>query len=205
LTIFVSPKVNQNKLKLLDYSAVIKSHTPVSDAFKYAKDTNSFYLRQSTDPIAQKAYSIVGEEINSQLPTCTSIFLPVGSGSTLVGIAQKLAPQIKIFSVQPASHAPISSKFDHNFTPEIISITDALSVKYLPLKSKVVQSIISSNGSGLVIQDDQVILAHKWLKDHDINTSPEGALALAGFYKAQQTGLDVGDCPLIILTGTNRE
>jgi threonine dehydratase len=54
LTIFVSPKVNQNKLKLLDYSAVIKSHTPVSDAFKYAKDTNSFYLRQSTDPIAQK-------------------------------------------------------------------------------------------------------------------------------------------------------
>ncbi len=206
LTIFVSPKINPRKKNLLkNYSAVISSHTPISDAFKYSKETNSFYLRQSTDPVAQDAYSILGSEIISQLPQCTSIYFPVGSGTTLVGVAKTINPDIKIFAVQPASHPSIAKKFDKSFLPEDYTSTDALSVKFLPLKNQIIDTINLHHGSALAIQDQDTQDAFQWLKDHQINSSPEGALALAGYYKAKRQKLDTGDFPIIIITGANRE
>lgn len=206
LTIFLSPKVDKKKLEIIkSYKPeIIFSNKPISDAFKFSKKTNAFYLRQSTDPSALIGYQNIGKEILSQLPQVSSIFIPVGSGTTLVGIASSLPSTVKIFAVQPASHAPISSFFDKNFTPETRSVTDALTVKLLPLKPKVITAITGSNGSGLVVQDKEVINAQKELIDGNIFTSPEGALALAGFQKAKQQGLDLGQFPVILFTGANR-
>ncbi|HEX8923298.1 MAG TPA: hypothetical protein VF828_01010, partial [Patescibacteria group bacterium] len=60
------------------------------------------------------------------------------------------------------------------------------------------------HGSGLVVQDTAVRNAQTFLLKNNIDTSAEGALALAGFFKAKTSGLPVGNYPVIILTGTNR-
>lgn len=206
LTIFLSPKVDKNKLEIIrkHNPEIIFSDKPISDAFKFSKKTGAFYLRQSTDPMALVGYQKIGQEIIEQLPQVTSIFVPVGSGSTLLGISNALPKNVKIFAVQPANHAPISSLFDKDFSPENSSLTDALSVKLLPLKSKIISAINQSSGSALVVQDQDIISAQKKLGENNIYTSPESALALAGFLKAQKSNLNIGQFPVIIFTGALR-
>ena len=187
LAIFVSPKTSPHKLKLL--KNYLLSDQPISDAFKFAKLNHAYFLRQSTDPIALLGYQEIGKEIILQCPQITSLFVPVGSGTTLLGISQALPKSVKIFAVQPASHCPIASHFDKDFTPETETVTDALGAKLLPLKHQV----ISACFSGVVVQNSDV--------KNTLDTSPEGNLAYAGYLKVQHLA---GDFPVILLTGTKR-
>lgn len=190
LTIFVSPKIAKNKLKLIENKAkeIIFTNKPISEAFKFAKKNNAYLLRQSTDPTALLGYKTIGEELINQLPQTTSIFIPVGSGTTLLGISQTLPPQAKIFAVKP----------------EKTTLTDALTVKFQPLKNKVISAVKNSKGLELIIQNEDIISSQKFLKKNNIQTSNESALALAGYFKAIKNNLDIGNFPVILLTGSKR-
>jgi len=198
LTVFVSPHTDNSKLKLI--ANYIVSPKPISDAFKYAKENKAYLLRQSTDPIAITGYSQITKEIINQCPQVSSIFVPIGSGTTLVGIASNLPNSIPIFGVQPASNCPIASIFDHDFVKEFFTITDALGVKLLPLKNTVVKAINDHLGQGIVVQNKEVLNAKKYLESNNIITSAEGALTLAGFNKIKSQS-NIGLFPVIILTG----
>jgi threonine dehydratase len=206
LTVFVSPKIHPHKLKLLQSLPLklITSSTANSDAFKYAKDHHVYFLRQSTDTQALVGYRQLGQEIQNQLPQLTSIFVPVASGTTLLGISQALPPTVKIFAVQPASCAPISRVFQPQAPLENSTITDALGVRLLPLKPQIIHTLNQSQGSGLVVPNSQVIKYHQYLHQHQVNCSPEGGLALAGWHQAKNLGLNLGKYPLILITGTQR-
>lgn len=200
LTIFVSPKINPHKLSLIKGN-IITSKKAISDAIKFSKANNSYLLRQSTDPSAQIGYGEIARELLTQLPQVSSIFVPAGSGTTLLGISKILPNNIKIFTVQPASNPTICSVFDTTYTPETETITDALSVKYLPLKNEIINAIKSHGGSGIIVNNSEAINCLEYLKQ--FNVSPESALALAGFYQAQKK-FEVGNYPVILLTGTKR-
>lgn len=194
LTVFVSPRVLSNKLSLIQ-AKIITSPQPISDAFKFAQKNHSYFLRQSTDPTALLGYQQIAIELIDQLPQISSIFIPVGSGTTLLGISQKLPSTVKVFAVQPASHCPISSYFDKNFVPEPETVTDALSVKSLPLKNQVIAAINKSHGLGIVVQNNDI---------GNTSFSPESGLALAGYHKAVKTGMEIGNYPVILFTGAKR-
>ncbi len=200
LTIFVSPKIKPTKLALIN-GKIIKSPQAISQAIKFSKANNSYLLRQSTDPSAQTGYGEIAKELLTQLPQITSIFIPVGSGTTLLGISKILSSKIKVFAVQPASNPTICSAFSQDYTPESETITDALGVKYLPLKNEIIKSIKSHGGSGLIVSNQEAINSLDFTKQ--FNVSPESALTLAGFYQAQKI-IEVGDYPVILLTGTSR-
>jgi threonine dehydratase len=201
LTIFVSPHTEKSKLKLI--ANYIVSDKPVSDAFKFAKSNHSYLLRQSTDPVALIGYGKIATEIIKQLPQVSSIFVPIGSGTTLLGISLKLPNSIPIFGVQPASYCPIASVFDQEYIPEKNTITDALGVKLLPLKNQIIKTINSHKGLGIIVQNEEVINANNYLISNKINTSPEGALTLAGLNKINDLS-NIGQFPVIILTGAKR-
>lgn len=194
LTIFVSPNIHPSKLKLLHHYHL--SPKPISDAIKYAKSNQSYLLRQSTDPTAIQGYNQIATEILQQLPQVTSLYFPVGSGATLIGVCQHLPPSIKIFAVQSAFNPIITRQFSP-FVAETTNLTDALTVKYLPLKHQILQRITS----GFTIQNSQITLAKNFLTSHQITTSNEGALALAAFQQNPNLG---GLSPVIILTGSQR-
>ena len=196
----------KKKLTLLkDYpSEIILTPKPISEAFKYSKKNQSYLLRQSTDPSALIGYQQIAVEILKDLPQLTSIFIPIGSGTTLLGISQKLPPSVKIFAVQSATNCPISKQFDKNFTEESRLITDALSVKFIPKKNEIISVIKKSNGSAFTIQNEAILLANQLLESKNIITSFEGSLALAGYQKAINNNIDVGQYPVILLTGAKR-
>ena len=201
LQVFVSPNISPSKLKLIQ-SNIIKTNQPNSSAFKYAKQNQAFFLRQSTDPNAQLGYQQIALDILEQLPQATSVFLPIGSGTTLLGIASKLPPTIKIFGVQPASSCPISSHFDHDYTPETETITNALSVKLLPNKQQII-SLLKQRGGGIVVNNQSVTESWQELLNQQYLVSSETGLTLAGLKKLQKS-INFGDYPLIIVTGTKR-
>lgn len=206
LTIFVSPKINKNKFDLLKQGGgqIFISNQPISESIKFAKKNHAYLLRQSTDPSALIGYQEIGKELMDQLPQITSVFIPVGSGTTLLGISKSLKPSVKIYAVQPANNCPLSKIFDSNYQPETEITTDALSAKYLPLKSQIITAIKNSNGSGLVVQNNEIMDAQIKLSSDQIKTSFEGAMAFAGLKKAIKNNLEIGDYPVIVLTGCQR-
>jgi len=207
LHIFISPNINQQKLNLLKSLPQITLHTspkPISQAIKYSKSNSSYLLRQSTDPLAIKAYSQIGKEIIVQLPQVSSIFVPVGSGATFLGIRQAVHQNVKIFAIQSAANPTLAKYFDKNFKSESLNLTDALTVKTMPLRQQLISTLKQTDSLALAIQNNDILLAQKELSSQNITTSNEGALALAGLYKAKKMSLDIGPNPLIILTGTLR-
>jgi len=192
LKIFVSQKTNSQKLKLIkNYTTSLK---PISSAFKYAKSNNAYLLRQSTDPTSIVGYGNIGKEILEQLPETTSVFIPCGSGTTAMGIASLIK---NVCIVQPASHCPLASYYDLDYTKETETITDALGAKLLPLKRNIFKEI----PHGTVVQNADVIKAQEYLEKNNISTSAEGALALAGYLKMKDMA---GNYPVILLTGAKR-
>jgi threonine dehydratase len=194
LTTFISPKIDPQKLKLIKNPII--SPKPISAAFKYAKQNQAYFIRLSTDKLSMH-YRSIATELLEQLPQITDIYIPSGSGATALNIALHLPKHIKVFIVQPASHCPLASIYDHDYLPESTTITQALSAKFLPLKEEIKKTI----KYGLVIQNNQVIEAQKFLQENNIITSPEGALALAGYFKNQSNH---DDYPVILLTGKKR-
>ena len=200
LTIFVSPNINPHKLSLIKGN-IIQSQKPISDAIKFSKANHSYLLRQSTDITAQIGYGEIAKELLSELPQITSIFIPVGSGTTLLGISKILPDNVKIFAVQPASNPTICSSFNTHYTLESETITDALSVKYLPLKKEIIKIIEKHSGTGIIVNNTDALNCMDFV--NQFNSSPESALTLAGFYQDQKN-LEVGDYPVILLTGAKR-
>lgn len=206
LTIFLSPKISPQKLSLLKQfpSEIILSLKPISDAIKFSKQNQAYLLRQSTDPVSLIGYQQIAKEIITQLPQTTSIFVPIGSGTTLIGISQKTPLNIPIFGAQSAANCSVSKLFDTDYKKEFRLITDALSAKFLPQKKLLIDSINKSKGFVFTIQNDAIVLASHYLESKNIITSLEGALSLAAYQKALKNNYPVGDFPVILLTGSKR-
>jgi len=207
LTIFISSNVSKPKLGILQTSgfSLNTSPTPNRDSFRFAKLNHAYNLRSSTDPQARLGYQSLGSEIALQLPKVTSIFIPVGSGTTLLGLSDTLPPHIPIFAVQPSANPTICAHFDQNFSREAFNPTPALSIKLVPLQNEIWQTISNRHGSGLVIQSSAILSAHRQLLSMGFNVSTESGLALAGYDKAKSAfSSQIGKNPLIILTGTQR-
>jgi len=207
LHIFLSPKINPKKrIKIESLNQQIHlTKTPIKEAFRFAKANSAYLLRQSTDPSALTGYQTLGSELRRQLPNISSIFFPIGSGTTLLGthlgINTPSSSAVKIFAAQPANHAPIASIFDPNSKKENGTSTEALSVKFLPLKDKIIDAISKSNGDAFVISEKKLQKSHSILEKNNIHTSFEGALAYAGYKKAQALKIDLGPNPAVLLTG----
>ncbi len=206
LTVFLSPKINHNKFNILKKYPleIIISPKPISDAIKFAKTNHAYLLRQSTDPAALIGYQQIATELTTQLPQTTSIFIPIGSGTTLLGISQKISNSVKIFGCQSVANSPISQTFDSDFVPETRLITDALSARFLPNKKNIITAINNSKGFSFSIQNQAIISADNHLHRLGINTSLEGALSFAAYQKAIKNNFSVGNFPVIILTGAKR-
>jgi threonine synthase len=209
-SVFVSPKTSKGKLaelKKLNCRLIITTK-PIRDCFRFCKKNNAYNMRQSLDPWAVKGLIDLGKEIKKQteklkLERLKAIFFPVSSGTTLFGVGMGIKNlTVASYAIQPANHCFLSSYFDKNYQPEKNIVADALVAKIIPKKNEIINQIKKSRGTGLVVQNSKIIEAQAYLKKNNIKTSNEGALALAGAWKATEKGLiSKSDQKLILLTG----
>ncbi len=211
---FVPNSIPAEKLnRLKEYcDDVIVTEKASEKAEIYAKTNNLRLIRQSMDLHAREGFQGLALELSAQmhsesidLSNC-SIFFPVSSGTTVTGFYQGIQnnllsiPQIHIAQTEAVNL--IAKEFDQQFTPMARSIAKGIvaSKKENTYSEDVIRLVNETHGSGWVVCDQQINNALTWLLDHNIKASVEGALALAGIWKAQDQKFQLKQYALVILT-----
>ncbi|MBI4226592.1 PLP-dependent lyase/thiolase, partial [Candidatus Roizmanbacteria bacterium] len=206
LDIFVSPNILKQKLDKLkeEKSQIYITSRPIKEAHEFSLKTGAFNLRQSKDKFALSGYGKISEELITQQPEIDAIFIPVSSGSILVGIGRgfkKLGKIPALHAIQTEAINPIASQFDHDFTPISKSLADAIVARVTPLENEIIEFIRLTEGGGWVVSDSEILKAHDYLTNHNFTSSYEGGAMLAGFWKAERKGIKYKN-PVCLLTGT---
>ena len=205
LDVFVSPKIKEGKLAQLKKMGVTvySSDRPVSEAVKFSHQKGFLNLRPSQSQFGSEGYQTIAFELAENQGAVEDIFIPVSSGTALVGIAagfKKIGFLPHLHVCQSTAVCPIASCFTHDFQREKTSLAQALVAKYTPLRPKVIFLVKESGGTGWVISNQEIKEAQECLEEKGIITSAEGALAYAAWKKAKTRGWPVGKA-VCLLTG----
>jgi len=202
---FVSLTIKEEKLrKITEKGArVFQTLRPVSEAIKFAHQNHYLNLRPSQNDFGSEGYQTIAFELAGSQGRIEDLFLPVSSGVALVGIAKgfkKLGFMPRFHACQSTAVHPIAAIFDDDFVSEQESLADSLVAKFTPLKDEAIKIIKESGGGGWVLSNQEIVVAQKKLEREGIETSTEGALVLAAFFKAQEKGVILGKT-VCLLTG----
>ncbi len=205
LTVFVSPKIDPQKRMRIKGRGVTVTETEkaVSEAVKFSQKNGFLNLRPSQSEFGSEGYQTIAFELAEEEGLLEDIFIPVSSGAGLIGIAKgfkKLGFLPRIHVCQSAAVCPIASLFTRDFLPEEKSLAEALVAKFTPLRNEVIEAVKESRGTGWVISNGEIKEALELLSQKGIETSAEGALAVAAWKKAGRSGRRPGKA-VCLLTG----
>lgn len=202
---FVSPKISPGKFEQLQRLkvSVFSTPRPVSEAVKFSKKNNFLNLRPSSSAIGAQGYKSLAFELHQNLGKIESLFIPVSSGTALVGIAagyKILGYLPRLHIVQTTAVCPLARLFDKDIKSSGRSLAEGLVAKTTPRKDEIIQLVKNSGGWGWVVSDEEIRQAWERLETWGISTSAEGAAALAGSEKAKKKGWQLGKT-VCLLTG----
>ncbi len=160
------------------------------------------------------AYEIWEDVIikNSLWDTPLSIFVSVGDGNIISGIHKGfkdlcllgwLDQMPRLFGVQAEGSAAIANAF-HGSTEDIIpvqanTIADSISVNLPRDGIRAVRAASQTNGSYLLVNDQQILNAISELGKVGIFAEPAGATAYAGLVSAIESGMIKADDPVLVV------
>jgi threonine synthase len=218
LTVFVGLNIDSAKLKML--LAVINDpnvkleqvERPKQTAFGIDKEKQAKLLRQSTDENALAGYFELAQELD-KIPNLKAIFVPTSSGTTAQGLGEAFQteflqqnPQIHI--VQTNSCHPIVEHFQSDYiknNPYAVadkSIAGAIVDKTAFRKEKVIETVETSEGSGWIVENDDIKEAMELSKKGcHVAISPNSALSLAGLKKAVENDFSWDGNIVCLITG----
>jgi threonine dehydratase len=182
-----------------------------SDAYEHSQDiirsSGRIFIHPFDDPLVIAGQGTIGREILEQHPGVTHIFVPVGGGGLLAGIAQyvkALRPDIKVIGVEPEDSAAmhLSLKAGKRLTlPHVGIFADGVAVKQVgehtfAIAQRCVDEVITVNV-------DQICAAIKSIFEETRSiVEPAGALATAAIQKMADS-LPAGSEAVAICSGAN--
>jgi threonine dehydratase len=172
------------------YGAQVELHgDSYSDAADYCKhlvkETNRVYIHPFDDPLVIAGQGTIGREIIEQLPQTSHIFVPVGGGGLIAGIAsyvKAVRPDILIISVEPEdSNAMQQSVRDNEriILDHVGIFADGVAVKQVG--ENTFRAALKLVDDFITVTTDQICSAMKDVfEDTRTILEPAGALAVAG-------------------------
>ena len=149
------------------------------------KKTGRSFIHPFDDPLVIAGQGTIGREILEQLPSASHIFVPVGGGGLIAGIAQyvkQLRPDVKVIGVEPEDSNAMQASLKANkrvVLPHVGIFADGVAVKEVgkltfALTKEYVDEVITVN-------NDQICAAIKAIfEDTRGIVEPAGALGVAG-------------------------
>lgn len=149
------------------------------------KQTGRTFIHPFDDPLVMAGQGTVGREILDQSSGVTHIFIPVGGGGLLAGIAQyvkSLRPDVQIIGVEPTDSAAMQASLAAGKRVKLSHVgvfADGAAVKQVGMNTfnvarQHVDKVIS-------VDNDQICAAIKSIfEDTRTIVEPAGALAVAG-------------------------
>jgi threonine dehydratase len=183
-----------------------------SDAADYCKvlqvETGRVYVHPFDDPLVIAGQGTVGMEVLEQLPAATHIFVPVGGGGLIAGIAQfvkELRPDIKIISVEPEDSNVLQASIEAGervILPHVGIFADGVAVKQVgrhtfPICQQFVDGYIT------VTTDELCASVKAVFEDTRSIVEGAGALGVAGITKYARTHDLSGAMVVAICSGAN--
>lgn len=152
------------------------------------QETGRTYVHPFDDPTVIAGQGTIGREIVEQLPAATHIFVPVGGGGLIAGIAQyvkALRPDIRIISVEPedSNVLQVSMQAGQRITLSHVGIfADGVAVKQMgeytfALCKEYVDDYITVSTDELCAAIKSIFEATRGIVE------PAGALGVAGITK----------------------
>jgi threonine dehydratase len=154
-------------------------------ALKRAAETQRVFIHAYDDPLVIAGQGTIGLEILEQLPLVTHIFVPIGDGGLIAGIAQyvkALKPQVRIIGVEPEDSNAMQASLAAGkrvVLPHVGIFADGVAVKQVgrytfSLAKKFVDECIT-------VTNDQICAAIKAIFEETRSiVEPAGALGVAG-------------------------
>lgn len=167
-----------------------------SDAAEYCKrrvkETGRTFIHPFDDPLVIAGQGTIGREIVEQLPAVTHIFVPVGGGGLVAGIAQyvkELNPRIKVIGVEPIDSNVCQASLEAGkriVLPHVGIFADGVAVKQMGEHTfAIVRQYVDDT---ITVSVDQVCAAIKATFEETRSiVEPAGALGVAGIAQYAQT------------------
>ncbi|OKY27049.1 threonine ammonia-lyase, biosynthetic [Thalassotalea sp. PP2-459] len=191
-----------------DVRLVGKSFNEAATAcLQFAKDESKTIIHPFDDIDVIAGQGTVAKEILQQQSSCDVIFVPVGGGGLLAGMAvylKQLQPNIKVIGVEAEDSACLKAAMEHGSPTDLNQVglfADGVAVKRIgentfDLIKKYCDQVIT-------VSTDEICASIKDIFEHTrVIAEPAGALSLAGLQKYCQTS--AGNETLVaILSGAN--
>lgn len=175
---------------------------------KRASETGRTFVHPFDDPLVITGQGTIGREIIEELPNVTHIFVPVGGGGLIAGIAQYvkvLRPDIKIIAVEPedSNAMQLSLNAGKRVTLSHVGIfADGVAVKQVGKHTfAAAQQYVDD---AITVTNDQICAAIKSIFEETRGVvEPAGALAVAGIAEYQKSHDLRGAMVVAINSGAN--
>lgn len=206
-----TPKIKVNAVEQLGGKVVLHGDV-YDDAFAYAKQLEEqedlVFIHPYDDIEVIAGQATIAKELLAQNPKIDKIFIPVGGGGLIAGIATYIkhyAPNIQVIGVEPQDSPTLyqALKNDKRITlPEVGRFADGVAVKQIgevtyPIAREVVDEVV-------LVNNDEICAAIKDIYE-DVRSiaEPAGALATAGLKKYIEQNNIKDEHLVAIVSGAN--
>lgn len=209
-----TPEIKINAVKALG-GQVLLHGTAFDDANQHAialaAQSGAVYVPPFDDADVIAGQGTVAKELLCQQPELDAVFIPVGGGGLLAGMAvyiKAVLPQVKVIGVEPEDAACLAAALSAGqpvTLPRVGLFADGVAVKRIGDETFRLAQLFCDEV--ITVSSDEICAAMKDIFD-DVRAvaEPAGALALAGLKKMQQQRSDA-QTPLrrvaAILSGAN--
>jgi len=190
-------------------ATIVQRSKDITDAFEevvhYAHEHGAYLLNDATDHDLPAGPGTIGCEILEQLPSASTIFVPMGDTALIRGIAaaaKQISPAVRIVGVQ-SEQAPayyLSWKQGEAIcTDTCDTIADGLSTRTtVPANVIAIRHLVDDV---LLVSDQQMLDAiSRLLFDEQVLAEPSGAATTAAMLHHESQG---GENVVLVVTGAN--
>ena len=206
-----TPKIKVNAVEQLGAKVVLHGDV-YDDAYQYAKtleqEQNLVFIHPYDDIEVMAGQATIAKELLEQLPSMDKVFIPVGGGGLIAGMATYIkhyAPHIKVIGVEPEDSPTLYQALKQGervILPEVGRFADGVAVKQIgektyPIAKQAVDEVV-------LVSNDEICAAIKDIyEDVRSISEPAGALATAGVKKYIETHKLNDEKIVSVISGAN--
>jgi threonine dehydratase len=206
-----TPKIKVNSVQQLGAKVVLHGDT-YDDAYQYAKslekDNDLVFIHPFDDIEVIAGQATVAKELLEQLESIDKIFVPVGGGGLIAGIASYIknyAPTVQVIGVEPEESPTLYQALKTGkraVLSDVGRFADGVAIKQIGEKTFPI--IKDSVSEVVLVTNDEICAAVKDLfEDMRSIAEPAGALATAGLKKYIDSHNIQGQNIVSLVSGAN--
>ena len=206
-----TPKIKVEAVRRLGGDVVLIGEN-FDETAAYAKkrsvDDEMTFIPPFDEPYVIAGQGTCGVEILRQLPTAKAVFIPIGGGGLIAGVAtylKTIAPKIKIIGVEPSGANAMAQSLDRGELVKLSKVdgfADGVAVKEVGVNCfQLCQQCVDGV---MMVRTDQTCAALKDVfEDTRSILEPSGALAVAGAKEWLNANPDFEGDVVCITSGAN--